>query len=174
MSQTQKVLFEESQRFRQWWVWLILLPINILWVAAIYQQVLQGVPFGDNPMPDAGLYILAGTCVMVSFLILSCHLKTQVTAEGIRVRFFPFQWAYREYRWDQLTACYIRKYNPIGEYGGWGYRIGLFGKGMALNVSGSMGLQLEFDKKKLLIGTRRPDVLDALLLQLGVLRKPEI
>lgn len=173
MAQQKEVLYEESQRFRQWWVWLILVPINILWVAAIYQQMLQGIPFGDNPMPDAGLVVLAISCMLVSMLVLSFHLKTQITTKGISVRLFPVQLSFQTYSWDEIRVCYIRTYKPISEYGGWGYRLGIFGRGRALNISGNKGLQLEFDnKRKLLIGTQRPGDIEALLQKIGKLRLP--
>ncbi len=44
------------------------------------------------------------------------------------------------------------------EYGGWGIRYGM--KGMAYNVSGNRGVQLEFETgKRLLIGSQRPEEL---------------
>jgi hypothetical protein len=65
--------------------------------------------------------------------------------------------------------AYIRKYNPIKDYGGWGIRWGSFRKGNAYNMSGNMGLQLVFkDGKKLLFGTQRSSELDQIIEQLGV------
>ncbi|MDQ1088364.1 hypothetical protein [Siphonobacter sp. SORGH_AS_1065] len=58
------------------------------------------------------------------------------------------------------------------EYGGWGLRLGLFGKGIAFNVSGNKGLQLEFiDHKKLLIGTNKPEELTKVLSEIGQLKQ---
>lgn len=42
------------------------------------------------------------------------------------------------------------------DYGGWGLRLGFFGKGRAYNISGNIGMQIVFkDGKKLLIGTQK-------------------
>ena len=53
------------------------------------------------------------------------------------------------------------------EYGGWGLRGGFFlnkGKGTAYNVSGNIGIQLEFvNGKKILIGTHKRDEVDRVL-----------
>jgi hypothetical protein len=50
--------------------------------------------------------------------------------------------------------------------------MGLMGKGKAFNVSGNKGLQLEFnDGRKLLIGTSKPEELEAFLLQLNKRRQ---
>jgi hypothetical protein len=63
-----------------------------------------------------------------------------------------------------LIKCYVRKYNAIAEYGGWGWRLGLFGKGTAYNISGNEGLQLEFiNGKKLLIGTQKLEALSGIV-----------
>ena len=54
----------------------------------------------------------------------------------------------------------MRKYSPLREFGGWGYRVGPGGK--AFNMQGNMGLQLEMmGGEKLLIGTRKPEELAA-------------
>ena len=54
--------------------------------------------------------------------------------------------------------AYIRKYDALTEYGGWGIKGGKFwkkDKGTAVNVSGDIGIQLELKSgKKLLIGTQ--------------------
>jgi len=62
----------------------------------------------------------------------------------------------------------LRGYSPISEYGGWGMRYSLSGKGRALNVSGRTGVQLVFkDGKKLLIGTQKADDIMQVLAVLG-------
>ena len=71
-----------------------------------------------------------------------------------------------------IATSYVRQYSPLLEYGGWGMRIGLFGKGKAWNISGDKGLQLEFtNQKKLLIGTNQPEELAATLEKIGQLRQ---
>jgi hypothetical protein len=60
----------------------------------------------------------------------------------------------------------------LTEYGGWGLRLGILGKGTAFNVSGDKGLQLEFiDNKKLLIGTKKPEELTETLNKIGQLKQ---
>ena len=52
-------LFKEKQRFTQWWLWLILIPIGVLPVVGIFQQLILGEEFGDNPMSNFGLILFA-------------------------------------------------------------------------------------------------------------------
>jgi hypothetical protein len=50
----------------------------------------------------------------------------------------------------------VRKYNPLTEYGGWGYRTGFGKKSGAMNVKGNIGIQIELSNgKKLLLGTQK-------------------
>ena len=48
------------------------------------------------------------------------------------------------------------------DYGGWGIKYGL--KGLAYNISGNFGIQLELKSgSKILIGTQKPDEVKKLL-----------
>jgi hypothetical protein len=152
-----EILFSETQRFKQWWLWILLMGINALMLYAVFVQVVNGNTFGDKPASNTQLLIGAGLSLLITFFVLSFHLDTQIKNEGIYVRLFPLQISYRFFPWDSLLKCYVRKYDPIREYGGWGFRLGLFGRGPAYNISGDEGLQLEFTNgKKLLIGTQKP------------------
>lgn len=159
-----KILFSETQRFKQWWLWIILIGINALMLYGVYTQVLNGQQFGDKPMDNTQLLIGCGISLLITFFVLSFRLDTQVKSDGIYVRFFPLQLSFRFFPWNNLSECYVRQYNPIAEYGGWGWRLGLFGKGTAYNISGNEGLQLQFkDGKKLLIGTQKPKELQEVI-----------
>jgi hypothetical protein len=164
----QEILFRERQHFSQWWIWTILVGINAFLVYAVYVQVFLGEPFGTNPESDTGLVVIFVINLLLTLFLLNIRLTTIIKQDGIHVRFFPFHLSFRHYPWDMIGKSYVRKYSPVGEYGGWGYRLGLFGKGKAYNISGNKGLQLEFtNKKRLLIGTRKPDELTAALIKIG-------
>lgn len=167
-----EILFTERQRFKQWWLWFILLGINGLFLFGVIKQVVGGEPYGDKPMSNTGLIITTALTVFLTFLFVSFRLETIIRKDGIYVRFFPFHLKFRHYAWEKLTKSYVRQYAPIAEYGGWGLRYGFMGKGKALNVSGNKGLQLKFtDNKKLLIGTNKPDELTEILNKLGQLKQ---
>jgi len=166
------ILFTERQRFKQWWLWLILLGINVLFLLGTYKQVIEGQQFGDKPMSNEGLIFTTILTMLFTVLFASSKLVTQVKNDGVYVRFFPFQISFKYYPWDMISKSFVRKYRPLSEYGGWGLRFGFFGKGVAYNISGDMGLQLEFvDQKKLLIGTKKPEELTAVLSKIGQIRK---
>ena len=55
--EAQQPIFREVQRFRQPWIWLIVLGVaGLMWYAFFTQLFLQR-PFGTNPMPDFWLII---------------------------------------------------------------------------------------------------------------------
>lgn len=165
-------LFTERQRFKQWWLWLILLGFNGLFLFGVFRQVICEQQFGDKPMSNIGLLITTGLTIALTLLFINSRLDTTIKRNGIYVRFFPFHLKFKHYTWDSLTKSFVRQYSPLSEYGGWGLRLGLFGKGTAFNVSGDKGLQLEFtDNKKLLIGTNKPEELTETLNKIGQLKQ---
>lgn len=158
--------FSETQRFRQPLVWLLLGGIMAMLLWAVVQQIFLGKPFGTNPMPDAGLLVLTGLYGGFVFLFTRIRLETRIDSEGIHYRMFPFNRDTKHVKWDELKNAFVREYNPISEYGGWGYRSGMRRKNGALNISGKTGLQLVFnDDTKLLLGTRRGEELGKVIAQ---------
>ena len=163
------LLFSETQKFRQWWVWVLLIGLNGIILYGIYHQLLLDQQFGDKPMSDFGLIITGIFILLFSVLFHFFKLETLVKEDGIYVRFFPLHKSFRFYSWDKISDFYIRQYSPIGEYGGWGLRG--FGKNRALNVAGNIGLQLEFkDGKKLLIGTNNSLELNKTILKIKAIK----
>lgn len=157
-----KVYFTETQRFRQWWLIVILVVVNLIAISALYFSLQE--PIANDQLTTAEIILVIGAGPLLSIiLILIPKLETRIQEDGIYIKFFPFHWSYKIYKWSDISKAYVRQYNPLGEYGGWGIRFG-FGNGKAYNVSGNTGLQLELHNgKKVLIGTNRPDELEKVL-----------
>lgn len=159
----QTVFYAERQSVNQTWVWLLLAIVNAVLLGAVVYSVL---------MPDAreqstsGLMIAAVLMLLVTLLCYAVRLDTELSDDGVRYRYIPFHRAWRVISWESVTECYVRTYSPIGDYGGWGLRWGLSGRGNAVNVSGNHGLQLVYGNgKKLLIGTQQPELLTNVLIE---------
>ena len=165
MSETN-YLFKENQYFRQWWLWIIFLMVFSVFLIGIYQQKIRGVPFGDKPMSDSGLILATLLYALVMLVFYRMGITTLIDEKGIYIRFFPFHLKYKFFEWNEIEKAYIRTYQPIREYGGWGLKGGSMG--LAYNVSGDKGLQLELKNgKKILIGTQQPEALQKILLQIN-------
>ncbi len=159
-----KLNFTESQKFTQWWLWIVLIGMTGIFLFGLYQQIILKIPFGDKPVSSMTLMLISIIPLLILVLFLISKLETEINESGISYRFFPFHINKKTIPWEQIEKAYVRKYSPISEYGGWGFRLGLFGKGRALTVSGTQGLQLILlNGKKLLIGTIRPDELNKCL-----------
>lgn len=157
----EDVLFSEIQRFRKWWILLLTIGVNIAFFFGMLDHFKNHKEEGSEIT-----YLIIGILSMIlfNFLFLVVRLETQITKEGIYVRFYPFHLKFKFYDWKNISKFYVRQYQPILEYGGWGLRTGIFGKGRAFNISGNIGLQLEFmDNKKLLIGTGKSEELKKIL-----------
>ena len=155
----QNPIYREVQRFRQVWIWVVVLAIaGLQWYAAVEQLLLKR-PFGDNPMPDIllAVYLVIFGIAMPTLFFFS-QLVTEVRDDGIYIRFFPFHKAFRRIAFTEVKQCKVRIYHPIREYGGWGIRARC--KGKAYNVSGNRGVQMELlNCNRLLIGSQRAEEL---------------
>ncbi|WP_027393396.1 hypothetical protein [Aquimarina latercula] len=153
--------YTEKQKFSQSWLWLSILVSGI--VALLYL-------FNNKDVGTTTLVITASSFALVILIFALMKLETQIKNDGIYIRFFPFHIKFIQYDWGSIKQLYIRKYDPIYEYGGWGIRMNIRGKGKAFNISGNIGLQLEFlNNKKLLIGTNKPEKLSEALKKIGKL-----
>jgi hypothetical protein len=159
-------LFHEEQRFRQTWIWpLVLLPAGLIWYIFIGQIFLLR-PFGGNPAPNWLvwlLFIFFG--LAFPWMMFALRMTVMITHEALYVRYFPF--FSRRIQIGEIDHCDARTYAPIGEYGGWGIRG--FARNRAYNVSGNRGVQLVLvSGRRLLLGSRRPEDLARALVKAGV------
>jgi hypothetical protein len=154
----EQMLYQETQRFNQWWIKILLFALNFYLFILIFYLIDQIKNNGDL----SSLFMIFILIITEAFF-MTINLKTQIYKDNINISFFPF-FKNKLINFLELDKYYVRKYNPIAEYGGWGFRLGVFGKGRAYNIRGNMGLQLEFKNgKKLLIGTQSPKELEEVL-----------
>lgn len=152
-------IFEEKQRFNQWWLYFILALVLLILIGGIYKNT-EGFRNFDNPVLI--LFFLLAMFPIVFILIL--RLDTRIDQEGITVKFSPIGFSRKFFPWKEIQEVYVRKYSPIAEFGGWGIR-GI-GRRKAYNASGNIGIQIvTTNKKAFLIGTQGPDAVRAVLKQ---------
>lgn len=148
----EKKVFKEQQRFNQWWLFLILIGSMAF---LIYQLIIDLSSKDFDLMPHFFSFALIS---LIAFLFAKMELKTQIDHEGIHLQFWPFLIKKKLYPWTAIEEVVVKKYNPILDYGGWGYRFNFRGKGTALNVKGNQGIELKLKSgKKMLIGTQKAD-----------------
>ena len=94
------------------------------------------------------------------------RLQVSIDNSAIYYRFPPFIRVEKILTNLDIRTINVRKYRPIWEYGGYGFRV-RFRSGKALNIAGKYGLQLVLSNgKRLLLGTQKPQELKQALVRL--------
>lgn len=157
-------MFREVQQFRQGWLWAGLIAGALLAIGlfgwAMYQQLVLGKPWGNNPMSDTGLMVMGPLIILLMvglvWLFVALRLVTEVRDDGVYIHYRPL--TRTRIAFEDIASCQARTYRAVREYGGWGIKYGPSGK--AYNVSGNRGVQLEFrNGSRLLIGSQKADQL---------------
>ncbi|HEY9170377.1 MAG TPA: hypothetical protein VIN72_12865 [Lutibacter sp.] len=150
-------IFIEEQKFTQIWLFIVLAIVFTMVTIPItkdWDTISQG-SFGEILSNTGGILVLLFVFVLFNFF----KLKTRIDEKGIYYQYLPFHFSYRFLPWDVISKCYVRNYNAIFEYGGWGLKFSFRkSKGKSFTVKGTIGLQLELlNGKKILIGTQKKE-----------------
>ena len=151
----EKILFTEEQRFRQWWLWLLIIGLN----GFISYKIFIQKDFGNSSKTTGIMIMLLVVSILVFFFTIK--LKTIIYSDSIEIKFFPFG-IHKVYKFQDIQKMEVIKYNPLLDYGGWGIRLG------AYNVAGNMGLKIQYKDKnkyesKIVIGTQKPEELSKII-----------
>jgi len=111
--------FKEIQRFDQWWLRLLLVVILAIAVSPLVLDW-DNLKFSKFEIASVILSILVILGLFLGFWYIF-KLETTIDEKGITYRFVPFHIKSRFKAWSEIKSAKIRKYNPIREYGGWGY-----------------------------------------------------
>ncbi|WP_436517551.1 hypothetical protein [Ekhidna sp. To15] len=148
-----KLLFKEEQSFVGTWMWYLVIGITLLSVGG----TAIGLMFTKDSEGIIGLVLSAIVTGGVVVLLYTSKLYVSIDQDHLYYRYPPFVNKEKKLGKADVKEIYIRKYKPITEYGGWGYRF-RFRSGRAMNVAGNQGLQLLLkNDKRLLIGTQKPE-----------------
>lgn len=155
-----EVAFREVQRFRQKWLWAVLLvstlPVLLFVVVDLWRPL---VTWTITTSDLIGLVFCVVVVIGALWFMAAVKLVIEVRREVLYVHFWPVR---KQIPYTEIIRCEARTYAPIKEYGGWGIRWSLRGRGKAYNVSGKEGVQLEFKNgKRLLLGSQRAGELEA-------------
>lgn len=146
--------FAETQSFPAWVGALLFAATAIAGLGAYAAARETGAPAGPGL-----LAVLAGL-LTVMILFGGLRLTTTANGEGVRVKGFLF--IDRRIPYGEIASATARRYRPIMEYGGWGYRLGPSGK--AYNARGDEGVQLVLKTGgRVLIGSQRAEELARLI-----------
>jgi len=152
--------FKEVQKFNQLWLWLLFLALFLGAGYIIYRQLILEIPIGDQPASNTELILIAVSLCLLCLLFVVMKLETEISSEGIRMRFIPF--VQKRVKWDQVEKAEVLNYGFVG---GWGIRVWTR-YGTVYNTKGRMGLAIRLKSgKKFLIGTQKPEELKVVVHQ---------
>ena len=142
------VNFQETQRFRQIWIWALILGISGFSVSSLFLlEDKAPLTFGDLAFP-------LGMILLLNILFLSFTLTTRIEADSLSYRFFPFT-RWRTFRFEEIESMELREYNGLWEYGGWGIKWN--GDSWSYTTGGKWGILVKTSDKKFLLGTQQPE-----------------
>ncbi len=150
-------VFKETQKFDQWWMKLIYIGMVAMLLYSLYTWYIAHEAVGNVGAKDTTGQLIMMACILpVLVLFYVFKLRTEIDEIGVHYQFLPFHFSKQTLRWAEIEKCYVRTYSPIREYGGWGFRASISGKGKAYNVKGSKGIQIKLKSgSEILIGTQR-------------------
>ena len=143
-----KVIFQETQRFRQIWIWALILGISGFSISSLF--LLED----KDPLSFVDLAFPIGMILLLNVLFLSFTLSTRIEADSLSYRFFPFT-RWRTFRFEEIEALELVEYNGLWEYGGWGIKWN--GDTWSYTTSGKWGIIVKTTDKKILLGTQKPE-----------------
>lgn len=156
--------FREVQRPRQWWVWGIVILVAVLaWNDFIRHIVLDEPEQLGDPSNRFVIvsWVLFGLGLPLFFMMVK--LVVEVQTDEIYIRLFPIRT--RRVPLHRIQSFEARRYRPIRDYGGWGWRLSRHG--VAFNISGSYGVELVLDDgERIMIGSQKADELAAAIASL--------
>jgi hypothetical protein len=154
-----KILFQEKQKFTQWWLWLILLVPTFYILYKLLGPLFEGQAAQHSGNYSLSLAMSTGSwlALLILVLILSfmffMTMRTAVDIKKIGVRHLYF--IKEEWYWSDIESAEIIEYGFVG----YGIRISI-NHGNVYNVKGNKGLLITLKNgKKRLIGTQKPEEL---------------
>lgn len=161
----------ETQYFRQGWLWALLLvgsvPGFLVAVAAIVHDN-GGLTRDILPTLTAVFVLVFGPLVVFYY----ASLRTEVRQDGLYLKLFPVHLRFRRVACADIESVERTSFSPMGDYGGIGvrhnptfYRWGVSFEGeKAYIAEGGEGIRIKRrDQRPLVIGTQRPEELQAAL-----------
>jgi hypothetical protein len=153
--------FNETQRFRPWWIWLAIAIVFIFPISAFLIHIVGDPVITYDPPSNPGLMVLAIIPFLLLLFFLSIRLEVHIDEQTIRYRFFPIHLKPCTLKWERVTQAKILETGWVRRAAGIRY---LRGGNTLIGLASKAALSLHLDNgKKLMLGTRQPEEMDRLL-----------
>lgn len=150
-----KVTFIEEQKFRPFWLVLILLIIEIFLLTDLTISTNNGRNYSSLGLVFNIILTLFPAIILIGIYILDVKLVTKINNQGITVFWYPFKNDTNVISWKDLKSIDIISYSLVGY--GWRFSPKY---GTVNNVSGNIGIALTLiNGSKYLVGTQKDQTL---------------
>jgi len=158
--------FSETQRLGQNRVVRVLFVVEPIFLGLIFLAV--GISSGGRGWPTL-LIVWGGAGVALPVMLSRMSLRTRVTSSELIAIWAPFY--RRRIPLSEIETAEPIRYSALTDTGGWGVkRNKRFG--LILNVFGDRAVHVTTARKKLLLGTQRPDELATAILEGAIQSEP--
>lgn len=170
------VLYREEQTFGWPWPGILLVLVGVATFLAVvvpfgigmWQQLVLGKAWGDQPMPAAALAVVGPGAILLSLLplavVLFARLRVEVRADGIRIELLRLRCP-QVIRQGEVHAASLTRIGLCG------FGASRHGRRLIYRMAGSEGVLVELASgRKVVIGSEHPR---ALLTAIQAMREPE-
>lgn len=155
----KELVYQETQKMTQAWIWLPLLAIMGTWLWAITHFAIVGNDLNGSTISTPALLALGSIPLSLLTLFYFIELKTVPAGDVLEIQLNPFMT--ERIHSSEIVRTELVTYGFIG----YGYR---FSKqyGTIFNAKGSTGVLIYKNRgEKVLIGTQQPETLQQAIQQ---------
>lgn len=143
--------FVEVQRFRQVWLWLLILGLNAIFIYILYTNFIVLKEIETIAYGILAIYIIFPLPLTLLFLFIK--LESEYTEESLKFRWWPLDRSFYEYKWSELQKIEMKEIRSFS--GGIRYSPTL---GYIHRVKGKHGIFIvPFHGEGIFVGTQQPD-----------------
>ncbi len=155
---TERPVYEEQTGWA-WWVHPLILLTLIAAVIPLWELFKGNI--GDSPgemsVWVASLMSFIGLAIPGAIYSLMGQLRTRIMSDHIDIRWGFLEVIRKTIQFSEVEKAEAVTYSPIGEFGGWGIRMGAKKK-KAWTVSGNRALVLHLtDGTRFYLGSEKPE-----------------
>jgi len=156
-------IFQENQKFRKVYIWLIMI-ISILLLLAT-----SILPFIDN-INSKGIWLVLIFIIGTVALLASIKMQIRIDHNKLMFRYIPFINTWKAYSFHEIQEMKLIKYNSLMQFGGWGIRYNF--DSWLYNTGGKYGIKVRVGKKKFILGTYKPEEAEMAIIQYRNYKNP--
>ena len=151
-----KIIFSETQLLRQNSF------IYIVYFVGLVLILFSAYYFSHNGF-NSTLFVSMVIILFTNILVITAKLSFTVTEDELRICYFPFTFfKVIIIKKEEISNISIQIYDPISEFGGWGFRIA--GKKKVYSTKGNSAIVIEKTNGKVIyVGTQKANQFEKII-----------